>query len=122
MDHADALRLVVFEYLLPEMRRQRARVFLASVAKAQIGPWFTEHSVGGLMHRLLLLSDRLLALHGHATSFTLPLTTKYTSMSPTVDALVDGDGPWRWTGGADPFYGVCVFAVPFFVRTPRRTP
>mgnify|MGYP001271887938 CR=1 FL=1 len=70
MDRQDALRLVIFEYLLPTQRKARCD-FLQSVLLAHRGGRFlpAEPNLAGLMKHLLLLSDALLNTRGYPTSF-----------------------------------------------------
>jgi hypothetical protein len=105
MDRQYAIRLVIFEYLLPEQRRIRVSVLKKCMCT---GITKKEHNQRLFMLRLLLLSDRLLESQGFSTTFYLPITTKHTNMTPVVDALIDGNGPYHWLGGANPFYGVCL--------------
>ena len=63
MDHADALRIVVFEYLLPMQRRNRVRCLESCFSREQIDiHWSTESTVSGCLERMLILSDRLLTI------------------------------------------------------------
>ena len=108
MDSADALRLVVFEYLLPDQRiRQRRRNarFLADAFLILMDEPAVEPNIPGLFEILLLYSDRLLHVHGFATSFVQPRPLR-SRRSLCVRALVDV-APHR-APVSDPFGGVRV--------------
>lgn len=131
MDHTDALRLVVFEYLLPERRLARraaeitamcAMLHDANIIASRVVTNSFYDSLGARFDILLEFSDRLLSRHGHCTSYAFPHTMRHEderiNQSPMVNALVDSDGPYRWTypwgrayeRRADPPCGLRTFA------------
>jgi hypothetical protein len=118
MDRADAIRLVVFEYLLPANRKQRARVLQACLADERIDrDWHPSRHFAGIFEEMHLLSERLLGTHGFATSYVYPYTLRHAreevNTSETVRALLDCDGPFVWNARckrrADPASGIRVF-------------
>ena len=118
MDRADAIRLVVFEYLLPANRRQRARVLQKCLNDERIDcDWHPSRHFAGVFEEMHLLSERLLGTHGFATSYVYPYTLRHAreeiNLSKTVKALVDSDGPFVWNAmckrRADPPSGIRVF-------------
>ena len=101
MDHADALRIVVFEYLLPMQRRTRTRCLESCLTRECIDlHWSPESTVAGCLERLLRLSDRLLGIHGFSTSYVMPLSMRHDNplydSRRLVNALIDSPGPYRW--------------------------
>ena len=118
MDRADAIRLVVFEYLLPENRKQRGRVLQKCLADERIDrQWHPSRHFAGVFEEMHLLSERLLGTQGFATSYAYPTTVRHSNeeinKSQVVKALVDGDGPFVWNvkceRRADPPSGIRVF-------------
>ena len=121
MDHADALRIVIFEYLLPMQRRNRVRCIESCLSRERIDmQWVPESTAGGCFEHILLLSDRLLGIHGFATSYVMPFSMMHHNpqydSSRLVQALVDSPGPYRWccderTRLSDPEWGIRTFRV-----------
>lgn len=118
MDRADALRLVVFEYLLPLQRGRRVRAMRRAFALARVGAdWAPERHLGGIFEVLHYISEHLLQAQGFATSYMYPLTMQHengeVTRRPTVNALVDSAGPYVWNvhcpRPADPVSGFRVF-------------
>lgn len=70
MDRTDALKLVIFEYLLANQKKARCD-FLHRVlmSNRELVPVFPEPSLMGLMEHITLLSDALLNSRGYPTSF-----------------------------------------------------
>lgn len=118
MDHAFALRLVVFEYLLPQQRKRRAQV-VTNCILSEMPECHLIFNVGDMFDRLLRISDALLSRHGFPTSYVLPCTMHHANYriheQTTVNALVDSPGPYDWslngkrTRIADPCYGLRCF-------------
>ena len=118
MDRADAIRLVIFEYLLPSQREQRARVIQRCLAAEEINlNWDASRHVAGVFEEIHLLSDRLLETHGFATSYIYPYTMRHEAeplnQRKNVSALIDSDGLFVWNQKsnrrADPRSGIRVF-------------
>lgn len=118
MDREDAIRLVVFEYLLPLQRERRVRAMRRAFALERIGAdWVPERGFGGIFEELHRISEHLLRAQGFATSYTYPLTMHHDNAEitrrPTVNALVDSAGPFVWNvhcqRPADPVGGIRVF-------------
>ena len=126
MDREFAIRLVVFEYLLPMQRAIRCRAFLECARAAKVnrshittvrGHAYPRHQmrVWNTFEDLLTLSDRLLSLHGFATSYVYPISMQDEDpeMSKTVSALIDSPGFFRWSERcpriADPNHGFRTF-------------
>lgn len=115
MDRADALRLVVFEYLLPMQRRRRVARLAHCFACVDAGQIASNQTVGGVFEELLRLSDRL--LEGFGTSYWYPLTMQHEDgrydRRRLVAALVDSPGPYAWSRHphrrADPWSGFRTF-------------
>ena len=124
MDREDALRLVVFEYLLPMQRRARLECLRGCMERECMAKDGPDPSIGGLMNRLLMLSDTLLQTQGFATSFVMPLSMKDVDRV-NVSALVDSPGPYRWflnpqrTRRADPTWGLRTFKSGDFMPAGR---
>ena len=114
MDRADALRLVVFEYLLPMQRRRRVARLSHCFACADVGR-DAHQNAGGLFEDLLRLSDRL--LEGFGTSYWYPLSMQHEDdrydRRRLVAALIDSPGPYAWSlhphRRADPWSGLRTF-------------
>lgn len=120
MDREDAVRIVVFEYLLPMQRRARLRCIRDCMQRERMSDFAAgpEPTLGGLLERLLLLSDCLLKTQGFPTSFVMPLSMMHSN--PECDArrnvsvLIDSPGPYRWfdtsrTRCSDPDWGLRTF-------------
>ena len=70
-----ALRLVVFEYLLPSMRRSRLAALKEALLTARrVAAGGGEDTRVVRFENLIFLSDRLLAQHGGASSFFYPIS------------------------------------------------
>ena len=115
MDFEFAIRLVVFEYLLPMQRDLRTRALLSSLRRADLhGNWNDMSHPAGLFEDMLRLSDELLGLHGHPTSYIYPTTMMHDDgrydARRNVAALIDSPGPFVWDPDcprrADPKAGV----------------
>ena len=101
MDKEFAIRLVVFEYLLPMQRNIRSETIhfcMKSEGLTVERPIYLH--ISGIMEDLVRLSDRLMEGHGFPTSYVYPLTYKHTfpflADRPLVNALVDSNGPFYW--------------------------
>ena len=91
MDSADALRLVVFEYLLPGIRAHKLHDIIIEF-----------YDVHELSHctpceQLTVLADRLLASFGYPSSFLPPRRRRH-RYPQTVDALLLFDTKPRHPG------------------------
>ena len=118
MDRELAMRLVVFEYLLPMQRDLRMNAISSSLRDANMTHgWEPESNAAGLLDHLLILSDRLLGIHGFPTSYFYPLRMMYDDSRyddrQTVKALIDAPVPFVWnpqcTRPADPKCGFRTF-------------
>lgn len=70
MDRNDAIRIVIFEYLLPAQRKATADALYAIIQDNRwVVPSEKEHTFAGLMEHIKLFADGLLSSRGHATSF-----------------------------------------------------
>ena len=128
MDRYDALRLVIWEYLLPAQRRARAaqltRTLVACRDALICAP---ERHPAGVFEVLHFMSDRLLHSHGFATSYTYPVTMQHNHLEihrrRIVYALVDSDGPFVWNPNcarkADPFGGIRVHRAGAYMSAGR---
>ena len=85
MDHGFALRLVIFEYLLPSQKRARRLCLQKALQSVQV---YRETHVGGVMEHLLHLSDALLNCRGYPTSFVLHVEAIEKYHRRTGDAIV----------------------------------
>ena len=122
MDREYAMRMVVFEYLLPMQRAARMHLVHRSLLETEIMLSLLQHMTTDNIVRqsMLLLSDRLLSTHGYATSFRIPrhqrIQYRYTSQPVrqrrTVDAIVHCDdygvSHQPYVRAADPAWGVMV--------------
>ena len=118
MDREFAVRLVVFEYLLPMQRDLRVRAISSSLRDADITRgWAPERNAAGLLEHLLILSDRLLGRNGFPTSYFYPVRMMYDDSRyddrQTVKALIDAPVPFVWNPQcprpADPKFGFRTF-------------
>ena len=117
MDREDALRLVVFEYLLPMQRKQRARILRRCLEQERIDWRRPSRYVAGVFEEMHWLSERLLETHGFPTSYIYPWTMRHDNeelnRSMTVKSLIDSEGPLVWNPRcprrADPKGGIRVF-------------
>ena len=94
MDHEFALRLVIFEYLLPAQRTRRQRSISASLGSVGITrTWDPHRHPAGVFEDLLRFSDELLSTHGFSTSYYYPKTLQYEDSQYdtrlAVSALID---------------------------------
>ena len=110
MDASFALRLVIFEYLLPEQARCRRRVLRHSLCST-VGWFQAEPRVEGMMEILRNLADDLLASQRFATSYRIPRIRQPYFLRRNVDAIVlaqceEVRGSRRL---ADPPFGIYVF-------------
>ena len=120
MDHEFAMRLVVFEYLLPMQRHLRAKAVYSSVRNANLNEALSRQEpeqIHGLFEHLLTLSDRLLGMHGFPTSYFYPVRMMYDDNRyndrKNVKALIDAPVPFVWnpqcTRPSDPNSGFRTF-------------
>ena len=118
MDRADALRLVVFEYLLPANRDRRIRLLRTCLADERMDrKWHPSAHLAGIMEEIHFLSDGLLRTQGFPTSYVYPTTMRHANHDVNqrlaVRALVDSDGPLVWNAHcqrrADPPIGIRIF-------------
>ena len=128
MDRYDALRLVIWEYLLPAQRRARAAQLTRTlVACRDARICAPERHPAGVFEVLHFMSDRLLHSHGFATSYTYPVTMQHNHLEihrrRIVYALVDSDGPFVWNPNcarkADPFGGIRVHRAGAYMSAGR---
>ena len=114
MDRNDALRIVIWEYLIPEQRKRRMAQLSRQFAAAGIDEtWAPDWHLEDIFEELLLLSDRLLHSQGFSTSYVYPISMRHQDSRINnrriVCALVDSEGPFVWnatcTRPADPFGG-----------------
>ena len=122
MDRAFALRLVVFEYLLPMQKKACAAATCRAILSCESVEYVhaLESHVSGMMERVQLLADRLLSARGLATSYVFPFRVKraYNRVPErrAVDALLLAeeptvlDEPFGDARVSDPFCGYYVFA------------
>ena len=91
MDHYDAIRFVIFDYLLPCQTKSRCdSLHNVLVANAHLVPRTPEPTLSGLMEHILLISDALLHSRGYPTSFvyTYNRLQHYDCNRQLVNALV----------------------------------
>jgi len=73
MDRNDALRIVIFEYLIPNQKKSRCNILHDIVQKNFTSiPKTQEQNLSGLMEHLLIISDAFMSSRGYPTSFILP--------------------------------------------------
>lgn len=110
-DSEFALRLVLFEYLIPMQRRSRAKALCSSVSTVEVG---MESDVMGAMEHLLHLSDALLASRGYPTSFVSPFSRvkarKYCRYNVNALTLAETDEVDIKGRRADPRGGYRIFS------------
>jgi hypothetical protein len=87
MDRNDALRIVIFEYLLPDQIKSR-RNALHKVVILNSHLSTGEPYLSGLMEHIWLLSDALLNARGYPTSFVSPIRRIQYFERRLVEALV----------------------------------
>ena len=117
MDREDACRLVIFEYLLPGQKLQRARVIQGCFENEFDRLFRPSRHLSGLFEEIHWLSERLLASQGFSTSYIYPMTMRHENEELNrrlnVRALIDSDGPFVWNltcqRKADPPSGIRVF-------------
>jgi hypothetical protein len=118
MDSADALRIVIFEYLLPDQRRARVKVIREAFASERVDMnWTPSRHPAGIFEDLLRISEQLLHSQGLATAYTYPWTMHHENGQiddrRNISALVDSEGPFVWNPTfprrADPLSGIRVF-------------
>ena len=101
MDREFAVRLVVFEYLLPMQRDLRVNAISSSLRDANIThEWAPVRNAADLLEHLLILSDSLLGLNGFPTSYIYPVRMMYDDSRyddrQTGRALIDAPPPFVW--------------------------
>lgn len=130
MDREDAVRLVVFEYLLPMQRRLRAERIRRAFADERIdGSWRPSDQPAGVFEELLRISDQLLRSQWFATSYIYPFTMRHENeelhQRRCVNALIDSNGPFVWNEHcprrADPVGGIRTFRPGNFMSAGRFT-
>lgn len=118
MDKSDALRLAVFEYLLPAQRTRRVEQLARAFSNEQVDlNWTPERHPAGVFEELHRISEQLLISQGFPSSYTYPKTMHHEngelSRRLQVNALIDSDGPFVWDPNcrrrADPPNGIRVF-------------
>ena len=118
MDKEDALRIAIFEYLLPLQKRIRYDAISKGLTRAHIfRDWDPNRHPAGIFEDILRFSDRLLAMHGFPTSYVYPWSMHHENgmidKRLTVAALVDSPGPFVWNPAcsrkADPPCGIRTF-------------
>ena len=118
MDREDAIRIVIFEYLLPAQKLHRALILKRCLNNADIDlHWNPSRHWAGIFEEMHWLSERLLETHGFPTSYIYPWTMRHKkgclNRSLNVRALIDSDGPFVWNPEckrpADPRTGIRVF-------------
>lgn len=122
-----ALRLTIFEYLLPLQRKRRVALFLDSCKEEDLDVSMCINKPAEIFEYLLVLSDRLLSKHGFATSYIYPYTLRHENpvidCRQTVSALVDAEGPFVWNPTckrrADPIRGIRVFKAGAYMSSGR---
>ena len=128
MDREFALRLVVFEYLLPMQKRLRGERIKRAFAEEGIdATWRPSHQVAGVFEELLRISDKLLCSQWFATSYIYPFTMRHENEEihrrQTVNALIDSNGPFVWNEHcarrADPCSGIRAFRHGNFMSAGR---
>jgi hypothetical protein len=121
MNREFAVRLVIFEYLLPMQRHGRLQTFNTAIKQSRdqhVGRYTQESSIHGMMEILLLLSDRLLETRGYPTSFLYPhkirfnwysWNNKYVNSLMLADRPTKLDEPFCDENFSNPFYGHRIF-------------
>lgn len=128
MDREDAVRLVVFGYLLPMQKRLRAeRIRWVFADEGIDSSWSPNHHPAGVFEELLRISDQLLRSQWFATSYIYPFTMRHENEEihrrRTVNALIDSNGPFVWNEHcprrADPVSGIRMFRPGNFMSAGR---
>ena len=118
MDKNDALRIVIFEYLLPMQRNNRVKIIRTSFDKEDVTKdWTFEQHSAGIFEQIHRLSERLLYSQWFPTSYFFPICMDHENIQVNdrrnVCALVDSSGPFVWdvlcSRRADPIGGFRVF-------------
>jgi len=114
MNHEFALRLVIFEYLLPEQRRKRCNCLCNTLNNTShslfgsgIPPY--EKNKEGFFEYLMLFSDQLLGIRGYPSSFITK--RRMISINRNLDALfiLDANYYQEMYRVADPPVGYRIF-------------
>ena len=117
MDREYAIRIVIFEYLLPMQRKIRHDAICDALDESQLNVSWSRYEHLGIFEELLYFSDRLLARHGFPTSYIWPVTMQHENGElddrKNVSALIDSTGPLTWRPDcvrkADPKDGLRTF-------------
>ena len=109
-DSEYAIRLVVFEYLIPMQRGARLRSLCSAIGKVDV---YEESQIMGVMEHLLHLADALLASRGYPTSFVHPFPNIRLCRCPSYNVhallLADRDETDIKDRRADPPSGIRIF-------------
>lgn len=126
MDKNFALRLVIFEYLLPLQRRRRVEQLERAFSLEDVNiHWTPSYHLAGVVEELHRISEQMLHSQGFATSYTYPITFKHENceLRRNVSALVDSEGPFVWNKHcarrADPLGGFRVHHWGWYMSSGR---
>ena len=128
MDRNDAIRIVIFEYLLPMQRDTRVKIIQKSFKKENVTvDWVPEIHPAGIFEEIHRLSEQLLYSQFFATSYIYPLTMQHEDSQlderKNVCALVDNEGPFVWDTScprkSDPIGGIRVFKASNYMSSGR---
>ena len=110
-DFEFAVRLVVFQYLIPMQRQSRARVLCCATNAVVVAH---ESHIMGTMEHLLHVSDALLVSRGYSTSFLHPFSRlhirKFGRYNVDVLMLAECDEVTIKGRRADPRSGYRIFS------------
>ena len=110
-DYEMAVRLVVFEYLIPRQRESRIRALCSVIGAVDVSK---ESHVMGAMEHLLHLGDALLASRGYPTSFIHPFSRVRVRRCPRYNVhallLAECDDFEFNDRRADPRAGIRIFS------------
>lgn len=117
MDREFAIRLVLFEYLLPLQNASRRSSFCVSLLRSGITTSYENVGLDSLMHILQHIADRLMITQGYPTSYTCPQSYRrcyiYPTPSRTVDAMTLASANFNdafvFPRNADPPTGIPIF-------------